>query len=131
MNFIIFNAILLFAGFLAVLIFSIGLIACIAPMALFAKSESPPKVVMLPLLSIAGAYQIYFWGFWSAFCVAMTFKFTQIPEVTWDWLYWITGFMWCISVIGWLAHKEKQSSQPLKSHAEFKKEQHSIRLLLL
>ena len=86
---------------------------------------------MLPLLSIAGAYQIYFWGFWSAFCVAMTFKFTQIPEVTWDWLYWITGFMWCISVIGWLAHKEKQSSQPLKSHAEFKKEQHSIRLLLL
>lgn len=114
MNFIIFNVILLFAGFLAVLIFSIGLMACIAPMAIFAKSESPPKVVMLPLLSIAGAYQIYFWGFWSAFCVAMTFKFTQKPEGTWDWLYWIMGFMWCISVIGWLAHKEKQSSQSLE-----------------
>lgn len=114
MNFIIFNVILLFAGFFAVLIFSIGLIACIAPMAIFPKSESPPKVVVLSLLIIAGAYQIYFWGFWSAFCVAMTFKFTQKPEVSRDWLYWITGFMWCISVIGWLAHKEKQSSQSLE-----------------
>lgn len=114
MNFIIFNVILLFAGFLAVLIFSISLMACIAPMALFAKSASPPKVVVLPLLSIAGAYQIYFWGFWSAFCVAMTFKFTQKPEVNWVWLYWIAGFMWCLTVIGWLAHKEKQSSQSLE-----------------
>jgi hypothetical protein len=111
MNFIIFNVILLFGGFLAVLIFSIGLMACIAPMALFAKSDSPPKIVRLSFLGIAGIYQIYFWGFWSAFCVTMTIKFTNKPEVTWDWLYWITGFMWCISVIGWLAHKEKQSSQ--------------------
>ncbi len=114
MNFTLFNIILLFVGFLAVLIFSIGLMACIAPLALFAKSESLPKVVMFFLLSIAGAYQIYFWGFWSAFCVAMTFKFTQKPEVTWDWLYWISGFMWCFSLIGWLAHKEKQSSQSLE-----------------
>jgi hypothetical protein len=56
MNFIIFNVILLFAGFLAVLIFSIALIACIAPMAVFAKSESPPKLVTLPFLGIAGIY---------------------------------------------------------------------------
>jgi hypothetical protein len=85
--------------------------ACIAPMALFAKSESPPKLVALPFLGIAGIYQIYFWGFWSAFCVAMTIKFTHKPEVTWNWLYWIVGFIWCTSLIGWLAHKEKQNSQ--------------------
>jgi hypothetical protein len=93
MNFILFNVILLFAGFLAVLVFSVGLMACLAPMALFAKSENPPKAVMLPLIGIAGIYQIYLWGFWSAFCVAMAIRFTQKPEVTWDWLYWITGFM--------------------------------------
>jgi len=114
MNFIFFNIVLLLAGFLAVLIFSIGLMAFLAPMALFAKSKSPPKAVMLPLLGIAGIYQIYFWGFWSAFCVAMTLKFTHKPEVTWNWLYWITGFIWCTSLIGWLAHKEKQSSQSLE-----------------
>jgi hypothetical protein len=115
MNFIIFNIILLFAGFLAVLIFSVGLMACIAPMALLAKSESPPKLFTLPFLGIAGICQIYFWGFWSAFCVTMSIRFTHKPEVTWNWLYWIVGFIWCTSLIGWLAHKEKQRSQ---SHEE-------------
>lgn len=113
MNFILFNFILLFAGFLAVLIFSVGLMASLAPMALFAKSENPPKAFMLPLMGIAGIYQIYFWGFWSAFCVAMTIRFTQKPEVTWDWLYWITGFMECTALIGWLAYKERQGSRSL------------------
>lgn len=114
MNFIIFNVILLSGGVLALWIFSIGLIACVAPMALFAKSDSPPKLVTLPFLGIAGIYQIYFWGFWSAFCVAMTIKFTHKPEVTWIWLYRIVGFIWCTSLIAWLAHKEKQRSQSLE-----------------
>jgi hypothetical protein len=114
MNFILFNIVLFFVGFLAVLIFSIGLMTCSIPMALLSKTENPPKVLMLPLLGIAVVYQIYFWGFWSAFCVAMTIKFTHKPEVTSNWLYWIAGFMWCISLIGWLAHKEKQSSQSLE-----------------
>jgi len=114
MNFIFFNVILLFAGFLAVLIFSVGLMACLAPLTLFKKSERPPKVIILPFFGIAAVYQIYFWGLWSAFCVAMTIRFTQKPEVNWDWLYWIAGFMWCISLIGWLAHKERQGSQSLE-----------------
>ena len=97
MNFILFNIILLAAGLIAVLIFSFGFMVCLAPMALLAKSEKPPKAFVLPILGIAGIYQMYFWGFWSAFCIAMTISFTQKPEVTWDWLYWIAGFMWCTS----------------------------------
>jgi hypothetical protein len=111
MNFILFNISLLFAGFLALFIFSLGLMACLAPIALFAKWGSPPKVVVLPLMGIAAIYQMYFWGLWSAFCVAMTLSYTQKPEVTWDWAYWTAGFMECTSPIGWLAHKERQSSQ--------------------
>jgi len=113
-NYILFNVIIIFAGFIAILIFSIGLMACLAPMALFAKSENPPEAFMLPLMGIAGIYQVYFWGFWSAFCVAVTITFTHKPEVTWDWLYWITGFIDSASLIGWLAHKERQGSQSLK-----------------
>ena len=113
MNFILFNIIFLFAGFSAVLIFSVGLMVTLAPMALFAKSGSPSKAFMLPLMGIAGIYQVYFWGFWAAFCVAMTIRFTQKPEVTWDWLYWITGFMECTALIGWLAFKERQGSGSL------------------
>jgi len=111
MNFILFNVILLFSGFITLVIFSFFLMALLVPMSLFAKSRNLPNVVIFPLLGIVGAYQIYFWSLWSAFCVAVTIRFTQTPEVTWDWLYWITGCMWCISLIGWLAYKETQSSQ--------------------
>jgi len=83
-------------------------------MALFAKSDNPPKLVMLLSLGIVFIYQIYFWGFWSAFCVAMTIKFTHIPAVTWDWLYWIMGFGWCIYLIKLMAYKEMQSIQSYK-----------------
>jgi hypothetical protein len=62
MNFILFNVILLFAGFPAVLIFSVGLMVTLAPMALFAKSGNPPKAFMLPLMGIAGIYQPMFKG---------------------------------------------------------------------
>jgi hypothetical protein len=110
MNFIFFNILLLFAGFPAVLLFSFGLMACIIPLAPFVKGKNPPKSVIFSIAAIAGGFQIYFWGLWAAFCVAVTMKFTQKPEVTWDWLYWICGFMWCTSLIGWLAHKEQQSS---------------------
>jgi hypothetical protein len=121
MNFIYFNGILLFAGFLAVLIFSIGLMALLAPMALFKESESRPKAITVLIYSILGIYQIYFWGFWSAFCVVMTFKFAQKPEVTLPWLYWIAGFIWCISLIGWLAQKERQGSQSLEEAQSIQK----------
>ena len=112
-NFILFNIILLVAGFVAVLILSVGVMACVAPIALFAKSGSPPRVVTLPILGIGAIYQLYVWGGWSAFCVAMTIRFTQKPEVTWDWLYWIAGFMECVLPIAWLAHKEQQGSRSL------------------
>ena len=111
MNFIIFNGALLVSGFIAILIFSIGLMVLVSPLALFAKSNNPPKMIVFPLMWITGIYQIYFWGLWSAFCVAVALMYTQKPEVTWDWLYWVTGFMWCTSLIGWLAHKERQGSQ--------------------
>lgn len=113
MNFLLFNVILLLTGFGALFAFTFGLMACLAPLALFAKWENPPKVLTVPFMGIGAIYQIYFWGFWSAFCVAMVIRFTQKPEVTWDWAYWIAGFMECTSLIGWLAHKERQSSRSL------------------
>lgn len=114
MNFILFNVLLLTAGFLALLIFSAGVMACLAPLALISKSEHPPRVLVFPVMGIAGIFQIYFWGLWAALCVALTINFTQKPEVTWDWLYWIAGFMESTSLIGWLAHTEQQSSRSLE-----------------
>lgn len=111
LNFIVFNVILLFAGFVGILVFSLGVVACLAPLKSFRDGENPPRTAVLILVGVAAIFQIYFWGFWSAFCVATTLKFTQKPEVTWDWLYWLAGFAESVSLIGWLAHKEPGSSK--------------------
>jgi hypothetical protein len=49
MNFILFNVLLLAAGFLALLIFSVGVMACLAPLALISKFEHPPKALVFPV----------------------------------------------------------------------------------
>lgn len=111
MNFIIFNSYLTFSWIIAIFIFSIGLIALFALLTLFKNFDNLPKAIVFPFTGIAGIYQIYFWGLWSAFCVSLVIKFTQKPSVTWDWLYWIMGFIWCVSPIGWLGFKEERLSQ--------------------
>ena len=108
MNFIKYNVILLLSGFPAILLFSFGVVACLAPLALFGKMQKPPLVIVIPLMLLAGAFQIYFWGLWSAYCVAVTYKFTLRPAVTWDWLYFVTGFFDASSLIGWLSYKEQR-----------------------
>lgn len=110
MNFLLFNFVLLFASFPAALIFSIGLVVCMAPVAPFLTTQSPAKWVAVPAMVIAASYQVYFWGLWAAFCVAVTLRVTQKPEVTWDWVYWICAFSWCSSLLGWMSHKERQSA---------------------
>ncbi len=114
MNFVIFNLVLLLASFPAGILFSLGIVACLAPLALFARSQHPPKAVMYPVFALGAAFQIYFWGFWAAICVAVTMHFTRKPEVTWDWLYWMDAFSWCTALIGWFAHKERQTSKSEK-----------------
>jgi hypothetical protein len=106
MNFLLFYTALGIAGLVALVIFSAGLMACLYPFYLFSKSAPPSKVTMLPMAAIAGLYQMYFWGLWSAFCVTMTIS-------TWDWLYWMSGFFFCGSLIGWLTHKEQRAKDSL------------------
>ena len=114
MNFATYNLLILIASFPALFIFSLGVMGLLSPLLLFSKSERLPKALSLPILGLAGLYQVYFWGFWSAFIVALTYKYTIRPEVTWDWMYFISGFTWCTALIGWLSHKERQSSESLK-----------------
>ena len=114
MNFITYNFLLLVVSLPALFLFSVGLMGLLSPLSIFSKSEGLPKAIVLPFIGLAALYQIYFWALWSAFCVALTYKYTIRPEVTWDWMYFATGFMWCLALIGWLSHKERQSSESLK-----------------
>ena len=86
----------------------------LSPLSLLSKSEGFRKAIVLPISGLAGLYQIYFWALWSAFVVALTYKYTIRPEVTWDWLFFVSGFMWSLAPVGWLSFKEQQSSESLK-----------------
>lgn len=111
MNYIGFNGTLLLYGFGAVFILAIGVMALMAPLSLLAKDGDPPKAVVYPLAGLAGIFQVYFWSFWSVVCVALAIKYTQRPDVTWDWLYWVTAFFWSTAFIRWFAHKEMGLSE--------------------
>lgn len=116
-NFFLFNLILLATGIPALFILAFGVGAMALPLAPFIllnrNSGNPPKFLAFPALFLVGGFQIYFWGLWSVYCVAMTFRFTQKPEVTWDWIYWVSGFLWCTALIEWLAYKEQQGNATL------------------
>lgn len=106
MNFIFYNLVLLVAVFPAILLFSLGVSVFLAPFALFKSPAGPPKTVLFPLVGLMGLFQIYFWGLWAAFCVAVTYRYANNPEVTSGWLYFVFGFFWSTSLIGWLNFKE-------------------------
>jgi hypothetical protein len=108
MNFLYINLLLMATSWVALMVFSFGIVACLIPLAPFLKGKNPPKIVSFSTIFLAAIYQIYFWGLWSAYCVAVVMKYTQLDEVTTNWLYWVCGFMWCTALIGWLSGKEQQ-----------------------
>ncbi len=105
-NFLKFNGWLLLASFLATIVFGLGLWAFLGPAVLLNKDQTQPKMLVRLLFALSAVFQIYFWGLWSAFCVAFTIRFTQKPEVTWLWIYWLTSFSWCIGLMGFFAQGE-------------------------
>lgn len=114
MNYIGFNGTLLLYGFVGVFIFAFCVMALMSPLGLFAKDGSPPKAVVYPLVGLGAIFQVYFWGFWSVVCVALAIKYTERPDVTWDWLYWVTAFFWSTAFIRWFAQKEMQLSESVE-----------------
>lgn len=87
----------------------------LSQLAFLSKSDHPSKVLIFPLRGIAGIAQIFFWGLWSAVCVVITLKYTQQSGVTWPWLYWVSGFIWCSSPMSWLAYKERSKGQAINN----------------
>jgi len=92
-----------------------GLIAVIAPFGLVVKAaESRPtlaKIFAVPFTIVAGGFQFYFWGGWSAFCVALADKYVARPETSAHWLYWTVAFLSCTSPLAYLTSQEMQTSQ--------------------
>lgn len=109
MNFIYYNLTLLVSALPAVFLFSIGNVACLAPYLFFQEKYSPRKFFSVVTDLISGAFQIYFWGLWAAFCVSVTYKYTTRTDVTLDWIYFLVGFFNSSLIIVSLNSKEQRT----------------------
>jgi hypothetical protein len=49
-------------------------------------------ILYFPFIIIAGVLQAYFWILWAAFCAFIVRIYIDSPDVTYFWLYYLTGF---------------------------------------
>ena len=94
MGFILYYLILLLGGVVAYIAFTLSK-AALLPLGGLRKPRPSLEFIVL---GIAVLYLIYFSGAWGAFCVALTQKQINRPEVTWDWIYRVVGGVFCFAV---------------------------------
>ncbi len=111
MNFIKFHIVLILSGFPAVVLFSIGVVICATPLALLSRIQKPRAILLHAAMVPSVVFQVWFWGLWAAYCVAVTYSFTARPTVTWVWIYFVSGFFEAASLIAWLSSKERQGAE--------------------
>ena len=98
------------ADLLCVYVFAFALVVVLAPLLLIARKESRTKFAGPPLVVVAAAFQIYFWGLWAAFCSATAAKYQQCRKSL-SWLYYLAAFAFCTAPLAYLAHKETMMAQ--------------------
>jgi hypothetical protein len=76
----------------------------------FILPETSPKILTA---SLGIAIPLYIWGLYAAFCVAVTLSLTTKPEVTWNWIYWISAFLLCTSLISQINPKTLKPFLPI------------------
>lgn len=111
MNFLRYNGYVLLSGLGTAFLVSIGLMILLSLLAAI-RRRGPASYAFLAL---ADALQVYALGLWVAVCVATTYWFAAKQEVTWDWLYFACGFIWCSGLSGWLSYRRGRSA---KRHPE-------------
>ena len=92
-------------------IYGVGVMVCIAPAVFLLDKDKPNWLAAIPIYLLAGVYNLFFWGLWASFCIIVTIVFIQKSSVRFDWIYWISAFLWNNSLIGYLNFKEQQTAQ--------------------
>ncbi|MBI3417842.1 MAG: hypothetical protein HY043_21325 [Verrucomicrobia bacterium] len=99
------------ADFLCTIVFTFVVVTTLVPLAFGAKVQTAGKILAVPVIVVSGAAQIYFWGFWAAFCSGFAAKYSAMPTVSHRWLYYVTAFFFCTAPLGWLSLEETQVAQ--------------------
>lgn len=106
MDFLILNFCLCVMCFLALPVLRLGqkwLMSSLASFFILALPErEPERKSMLPTMlkvALCGIVLLSIAGGWSAVCVATAQTIIRREAVTWDWLYLVASFSWCIQVL--------------------------------
>lgn len=115
----------LISDFVAITIFSFLIMALVLPFApiglLFEKfNKGLLNVLSIPFLVIAGIVQAYFWILWAAYCVFTIHFYMDSPSVSYNWLYYLTGFFSVTGPIGFISNKESQSVNAYEEQKKIK-----------
>lgn len=105
-NFLLFNLTLLASTFAATLTYSIGLGATSALAYPWYKAKGWLNVVLSPALLPLLLFHYCFWVAWAVYCSVSITDYIGRPEVSHHWLYWLAGYSWSQSVLGWFSHRE-------------------------
>lgn len=63
------------------------------------EPENKSMFVRMAMVAVSGIAFLYAAGAWSAFCVAIATNTVNREAVTWDWLYFVVSFVWCVLIL--------------------------------
>lgn len=95
------------ASILILIIFSIFTVVVLMPIVIIIGKI---KALRIPFMVILSLSQVYFWLLWSSFCFATVKYYMDTPQVSYEWIYYLAGFVVLTGPIGYLSSKEQQST---------------------
>ena len=94
----------------------LGLTVGIAKISELSKSENTGLLLLLiPQFIFSTFVQVYFWILWAAFCAFNVIYFLDSPNVTHNWLYYLTGFLAAGTPMAYLSNKEQEYESSSKA----------------
>jgi hypothetical protein len=66
-------------------------------------------ILIIPKVIVSIGLQIYFWVLWASFCVFNVLYFMDSPQVTHNWLYYLTGFIAVSAPMSYLSSREQET----------------------
>lgn len=112
-----FIAILFISSISYLIIFSFIVVITLLPFGLISSIKERANsnsvlynLISIPFFFISGSFQVYLWIMWASYIVFTIRYYINIPEVTWIWLYYLTGFGFLTAPLTYLLNKERQSA---------------------
>ena len=69
------------------------------------------SLINYPIMAIIFLANVYVLSGWSAYVASSALVYSSMPEITHQWIYYVTGFFLCHAPLVFMASKESQKQQ--------------------